>query len=157
MSLMFAIKKTAILSLALISLTGCQSTYNQKSLGSPTTTGLDILTAESQKAVLAQKSFQTQQFSYQKSLQTKQLKFTVDVLNVDYIGTPEVLLASIANNFGYRYLENGPARTLPIVNFTNRKETGFEVVKDVAVFIDGYASITIDNQNKTILLTYLSN
>ena len=138
---------------AVITMTGGQVTPR---IDSPSATALDILTAESQKAVLAQQGYKTKQASYQQSLQVKQRNFSVTVLDVDYIGPPEVLLASIANNFGYRYLENGPTRTLPIVNFTHRKETGFEVVKDVGVFIDGYDNITIYNQNKTIILNYLT-
>ena len=90
-----------------------------------------------------------------KNLQVKQAKFNVDVINANYIGTPEVLLNSIANYYGYRYLETGYQRTLPIVNFTNRKQTGFELVKDIAVFINGSANIIVDNQNKTITLSYV--
>lgn len=147
-------KTLLALSAALFSLVGCQS-MSQSVNTSPSSTSLEILSQQSQKAVLAQMSLKTAQAENLKNLQVKQAKFTTDIINANYIGSPEVLLNSIANHFGYRYLENGPARTLPIVNFTDRKQTGFETVKDVGVFIDGYANITVDHQNKTILLTYL--
>lgn len=147
-------KTLLALSAALFSLVGCQS-MSQSVSTSPSSTSLEILSQQSQKAVLAQMSLKTAQAENLKNLQVKQAKFTTDIINANYIGSPEVLLNSIANHFGYRYLENGPARTLPIVNFTDRKQTGFETVKDVGVFIDGYANITVDHQNKTILLTYL--
>lgn len=147
-------KTLLALSAALFSLVGCQS-MSQSVNTSPSSTSLETLSQQSQKAVLAQMSLKTAQAENLKNLQVKQAKFTTDIINANYIGSPEVLLNSIANHFGYRYLENGPARTLPIVNFTDRKQTGFETVKDVGVFIDGYANITVDHQNKTILLTYL--
>ena len=114
-----------------------------------------LLAQESQKAVLAQESLKNARVDQMKNLQVKQAKFNVDVINANYIGTPEVLLNSIANHYGYRYLETGYQRTLPIVNFTNRKQTGFELVKDIAVFINGSANIIVDNQNKTITLSYV--
>ncbi len=148
-------KKLFALSATVFFLFGCQST--PKSIqASPSVASIEILSQESQRAVLAQMSLKTAQAENLKGIQVKQAKFTTDIIDANYIGTPEVLLNSVANHFGYRYLENGPSRTLPIVNFVNRKETGFELVKDIGVFIDGYANITIDHQNKTILLTYLA-
>lgn len=147
-------KTLLALSATLFSLVGCQSVSNPVNSTS-STTPMEILAQNSQKAVLAQMSLKTAQAESLKRMQVQQAKFTTDIINSNYIGSPEVLLNSIANHFGYRYLENGPTRTLPIVNFTDRKQTGFETVKDVGVFIDGYANITVDHQNKTILLTYL--
>lgn len=133
-------------------LTGCQST---------TTTSLNpvsplnIIAQESQKAVIAQQSLKTAQSAQLRELQVKQARFNVDVLNVNYIGTPQVLLNSVATHFGYRYLEAGPERALSVVNFTNRKVTANELVKDVGVFVNGQANIVIDHQNKTIVLQTL--
>lgn len=134
---------------------GCQTTPDTIQ-ATPSYASIEILAQESQRAVLAQMSLKTAQAETLKNIQVKQAKFTTDIIDSNYIGTPEVLLNSVANHFGYRYLENGPSRTLPIVNFVERKQTGFELVKDIGVFIDGYANITIDHQNKTILLTYLA-
>ena len=148
------LKKTIVgVSIAVAMLmTGCQSTYNSDlNPVSP----LNIIAQESQKAVVAQQSLKTAQEGQLRNLQIKQARFNVDVLNVNYIGTPEVLLASVAANFGYRYLEAGPVRALSVVNFTNRKVTANELVKDVGVFINGQANIVIDHQNKTIVLQYL--
>lgn len=140
--------------------TGCQSNPNMgKKIGASqmSESTIEILAQESQKAVIAQQSLQTAQAEHLKTLKVKQARFNVDVINANYIGSPEILLNSVANHYGYRYLENGAAHTLPIVNFTNRKETGFELVKDIGVFVDGHANITIDHLNKTIVLTYLAN
>lgn len=152
------LKPILALSSILLCLGGCQtvSTNSNRAINqNPSVESLDILSQRTQEAVLAQLSLKTAQAETLKNMQTKQAKITTDIINTDYIGSPEVLLNSISNHFGYRYLENGPTRMLPIVNFTDRKQTGFETVKDVAVFIDGYANITVDHQNKTILLTYL--
>lgn len=149
-------KKTLITisTILCVSLTaGCQTT-NTISQDTIAQSSIEILAQESQKALLAQQSFKTAQAEQLRQIQVKQARFNVDVIDANYIGTPEVLLNSIANTFGYRYLEAGPVRPLPIVNFTNRKVTGFELVKDVGVFVDSYANITVDHQNKTIVLQY---
>lgn len=143
-----------LLTLSLIGLSGCQTSQNinQEVLSDAP---LQILAQKSQDALLASTSLKNARLENLKQIQIKQTKIDTDIMTVDYIGTPEMLLNSIANQFGYRYLESGSHRQLPIVNFTNRKETGLEMVKDVAVFLDGYANINVDVQNKTILLTYL--
>lgn len=134
--------------------TGCQSHNGHIKENQITTASLEILAQESQKAVLAQKSLKTAQAEELRQIQRKQGRINVDLINANYIGTPEVLLNSVAASYGYRYLESGSAKNLPIVNFTNRKVTALELVKDVGVFVDGYANITVDHQNKTIILTY---
>ncbi len=146
-------KKLLLISCIAQVLVGCQTSHvvDANTMG---TAPLEILAEESQKAVLAQQSLKTARLEEMKTLQVRQSKFNVDVLNANYIGTPEVFLNSIANHFGYRYLEVGKKKTLPIINFTNRKETGFELIKDTAIFVDGYADIVVDNQNKTISLAY---
>lgn len=133
---------------------GCQTHHNLIKDTELSTTSLEILAQESQKALIAQQSLKTAQAESLKLKQAKQARFNVDLINANYIGYPEILLNSIAATYGYRYLESGPAKTLPVVNFTNRKVTAFELVKDVAVFVDGHANITVDHQNKTIILTY---
>ena len=139
---------------SVILISGCQSHTALVKESELSASSLEILAQESQKALLAQQSLKTAQAAHLKQLQTKQAKFNVDLINANYIGSPEVLLNSIAATYGYRYLESGPSKTLPVVNFTNRKVTAFELVKDIGVFIDAYANITIDHQNKTIILTY---
>lgn len=134
--------------------TGCQTHTSLISNSELSATSLEILAQESQKALIAQQSLKTAQAEHLKLKQAKQARFNVDLINANYIGYPEILLNSIAATYGYRYLEAGPAKTLPVVNFTNRKVTAFELVKDVAVFVDGHANITVDHQNKTIVLTY---
>lgn len=148
-------RKTLLLVVgATMLLAGCQTQSNLISNSELSSSSLEILAQESQKALIAQQSLKTAQAEHLKQLQAKQARFNVDLINANYIGYPEILLNSIAATYGYRYLEAGPAKTLPIVNFTNRKVTAFELVKDIAVFIDGQASITVDHQNKTIVLTY---
>ncbi|OIH08586.1 hypothetical protein A7M79_07165 [Acinetobacter baumannii] len=151
-------KKSTILAASILLLAGCQSIDNKAAISSSMnpSSALEILAQKSQDAVLAQQSLKTAQAENLREIKIKQANFTTTVIKVDYIGSPDVLLNSVANRFGYRFLENGYARTLPIVNFSNRQETGFELVKDIAVFLNGEANITVDNQNKTILLTYIS-
>ena len=146
----------AISSLLILTGTGCQTSISALSTNNSEirTNVLDIIADESQKALLAQQSLKNSQEQTLKTLRIKQSRIDHDVLIVDFIGMPELLLASTAQNFGYRYLENGRKKALPVVNFTSRKLTGTELVKDIAVMIDGNADITLDHQNKTILLTY---
>lgn len=145
-------KITTIIALAALG-AGCQT---NKVIGSESLSqsSIEIIAQESQKALLAQQSYKTAQAENLRQIQVKQARFNVDLIDANYIGTPEVLLNSVANTFGYRYLEAGPVRSLPIVNFTNRKVTGFELVKDVGIFVDSYANIIVDHQNKTIVLQY---
>lgn len=142
------------LGLMSVALVGCHGKSNLVKESELATSSLEILADESQKALIAQQSLKTAQAEALKQIQKKQARFNVDVVNVNYIGKPEVLLNSVANSYGYRYIEAGSAKTLPVVNFTNRKVTAFELVKDVAVFIDAYADINIDHQNKTLTLIY---
>jgi hypothetical protein len=146
----------AAIAVASVSLAGCQSNTSAliKHNESAQLSVLSIVAEESQKALLAQTSLKNAQKERVEKLRIQQSKINHDLILVDYIGAPELLLTSTAQHFGYRYLESGKKRALNIVNFTNRKVTGTELVKDIATFIDGQADITLDHQNKTILLTY---
>lgn len=148
------LKKTLFLIMGSAFLVGCQSHSNLISESNLTSSSLEILAKESQKALIAQQSLKTAQAADLEIKQKKQSRFNVDLINANYIGAPEVLLNSIATTYGYRYLEAGPTKTLPVVNFTNRHVTALELVKDISVFIDGQAHVTVDHQNKTIILTY---
>lgn len=132
---------------------GCVS--NQIDRSELSAAPLNILAQKSQEAVLASNSLKNARLENLKQIQQQQAKIDTDLIVLDYIGAPENLLNSIANHFGYRYLEVGAQRSLPIVNFTSRQETGLEAIKDIAVFVDGYANINVDQQNKTVLLTYI--
>lgn len=147
-------KKTLFIIASTVLFAGCQGHSNIITESALSTSSLEILATESQKALIAQQSLKTAQAADLEIKQKKQARFNVDVINANYIGAPEVILNSVANTYGYRYLEAGPTKTLPIVNFTNRKVTAFELVKDIAVFVDAQANITVDHQNKTIILTY---
>jgi hypothetical protein len=48
---------------------------------------------------------------------------------VDFVGDSQTLLQSVAYRFGYRFIEAGNIRQLPIVNFHKRKMTGADLVK----------------------------
>ena len=148
------LKKTLLVIASASIFAGCQGHSNLISESALSTTSLEILASESQKALIAQQSLKTAQAADLEIKQKKQARFNVDIINANYIGAPEVILNSVANTYGYRYLEAGPTKTLPIVNFTNRKVTAFELVKDIAVFVDAQATITVDHQNKSIILTY---
>lgn len=148
------LKKTLLVIASASIFAGCQGQSNLISESALSTTSLEILASESQKALIAQQSLKTAQAADLEIKQKKQARFNVDIINANYIGAPEVILNSVANTYGYRYLEAGPTKTLPIVNFTNRKVTAFELVKDIAVFVDAQATITVDHQNKSIILTY---
>lgn len=145
-----------VVSIAASTLVGCHSSTSAliKPNEASQLSILNVVAEESQKALLAQTSLKNAQQQRVEKLRIQQSKINHDLILVDYIGAPELLITSTAQHFGYRYLESGKKRALNLVNFTNRKLTGTELVKDIATFIDGQADITLDHQNKTILLTY---
>ncbi|HCA5182306.1 TPA: DotD/TraH family lipoprotein [Acinetobacter baumannii] len=133
-----------------LAISGCQS-YNPSQLhvSSP----LQILSQASQEALIAQQNLKNTTAIHMQQVQNKQLNINHDLINIDYIGDPVPLLKSIASQYSYRFVESGPTQELPIVNFNKKSLTGVEALRDISSFIST-ASITLDHQNKSILLTY---
>ena len=129
--------------------TGCASTMSPLNVSSP----LQIISEKAQEAMIAQQNLKNTTAIHMKSLHEKQGNINHDLLRIDYIGDPLPLIKSIASQFGYRFIESGPTHELPIVNFNKKSLTGVEALRDISAFLNT-ASITLDHQNKSILLSY---
>ncbi|WP_323127859.1 DotD/TraH family lipoprotein [Acinetobacter pittii] len=102
---------------------------------------------------MAQQNLKNSSAIQMQTVQKKQGSINHDLLNIDYIGDPIPLIKSISRQYGYRFVEAGPTHELPIVNFNKKRLTGVEALRDVSAYLNT-ASITLDHQNKSILLTY---
>lgn len=114
---------------------------------------LSILSEASQEALIAQQNLKNSTAIQMQSAQNKQGSINHDLLKIDYIGDPVPLIKSISSQYGYRFVESGPTHELPIVNFNKKSITGVEALRDISAYLNT-ASITLDHQNKSILLTY---
>ena len=147
--MMYKKKLLAALSCSLV-LTACSSTNTSHlNVSSP----LQILSDASQEALIAQQNLKNSTAIHMQAVQQKQGSINHDLLKIDYIGDPVPLIKSIASQYGYRFVESGPTHELPIVNFNKKSLTGVEALRDISAFMNT-ASITLDHQNKSILLTY---
>lgn len=131
-------------------MSGC-TTYDvaQLRVSSP----LSIISEASQEALIAQQNLKNSTAKQMQSAQNKQGSINHDLLKIDYIGDPIPLIKSISSQYGYRFVESGPTHELPIVNFNKKSVTGVEALRDISAYLST-ASITLDHQNKSILLTY---
>lgn len=142
-------KLLAILSCSLV-ITACSTNNASKlNVASP----LQIISEASQEALIAQQNLKNSTAAQMQSVHQKQGSINHDLLKIDYIGDPIPLIKSIASQYGYRFVESGPTHELPIVNFNKKSLTGVEALRDISAFMNT-ASITLDHQNKSILLTY---
>lgn len=142
-------KLLAILSCSLV-ITACSTNNASKlNVASP----LQIISEASQEALIAQQNLKNSTATQMQSVHQKQGSINHDLLKIDYIGDPIPLIKSIASQYGYRFVESGPTHELPIVNFNKKRLTGVEALRDISAFMNT-ASITLDHQNKSILLTY---
>lgn len=113
-----------------------------------------IITEKVNEAVQAQRELAAATQEGQAALVRKQAAFTVDEVDVDYIGQPQPLLEAIAYRYGYRYVESGKRTELATVNLRIRKERVPEVIADVARQVADGAEVVIDHNAKALRLLY---
>ena len=87
----------------------------------------------------------------------KQEKLESDVIDVDWIGSPNEFLQMMADRYGYRYIEAGSRASLRSINIFVRKSPAIEVLRDVATQINNRADVQLDMDQKVIRLVYRSN
>lgn len=142
-------KLLSVLAIGLM-MSGCASRdVTQLNVASP----LSIISEASQEALIAQQNLKNSSAIQMQTVQKKQGSINHDLLNIDYIGDPIPLIKSISSQYGYRFVEAGPTHELPIVNFNKKRVTGVEALRNISAYLNT-ASITLDHQNKSILLTY---
>lgn len=115
---------------------------------------LSIISQESQEALNAQKALVAYREANNRKLALNSRVIETDQIVIDYVGKPQPLIASIAIEYGYRFVENGMRTELPTVNFTNQYVTPESALIDLAARIDPLASIAINKQDKIITLVY---
>lgn len=141
---------TSSILLLTLSTTACQTAR----IPAERTTPLAIISKEAQKALIEQQAFRDLAQKNQNTLAIRQSRIDADILVVDYIGAPQPLLESTALHYGYRYLENGKPSELPIINFNKSQVTGKELLKQIGTLLSTQANVVLDQNNKTILLSY---
>ncbi|MCL2875789.1 MAG: DotD/TraH family lipoprotein [Betaproteobacteria bacterium] len=87
----------------------------------------------------------------------KQAKLETDVIDVDWIGSPNEFLQMMADRYGYRYIEAGARTKLRTVNVFTRKSPAIEVLRDVATQIGRSADVHLEMEKKVIRLVYKTN
>lgn len=149
----FLLATTIISSLIM---TGCATTqdtsYANGSISSYSP--LEIVAQESQKALQAQQILTKFKQAQNATLDIRQRNFETDKIVVDYIGKPRNLLSSIAIKYGYRFLEVGTTRDLPIVNFTQVYGTPSDIIVNLDAQLQNQAKIAINENEKVITLIY---
>ena len=143
-----------LMGLTLTGIVGCQSYYYVPSPKFDVESPLGILSKNAQDAVAEQQTYALTQRQFTENLAINQANFRKDVIIVDFVGDPQTLLQSAAYRFGYRFIEAGNIRQLPIVNFHKRKLTGFDLVKNTALQLGKSATVEVDELNKTITLIH---
>lgn len=147
---------------SVVQLTGCatmSANNNRVALSKTapsyqTESALDIVSQESQKALLAQQVLTKYRQTYSETMDYRQRSFEQDRVMIDYIGRPQTALASIAIKYGYRFIEQGTMHDLPVVNFTQYYATPEQIVVSIDAQIGGAAKVSVDKHNKVITLIY---
>lgn len=141
-----------------IAISGCATSSNLSkgaNIAYPTNENvLDIISAESQKAMNAAKQLSKYQDSYNATLDYRQRQFETDQVMIDYIGKPNTVLNSIAIRYGYRYIELGKPQDLPTVNFTQYWTTPNNAVVNINAKLGNTANVALDKKQKVITLIY---
>lgn len=88
------------------------------------------------------------------TLPRKQIMLERDRINVDYIGKPESLLQTLANRYGYQYIEIGKRSELPTINIRQGEVTPELLIENIKVQINEAADLLIDKRDKTLRLVY---
>lgn len=115
---------------------------------------IQIVSQESQKALIAQQSLTKYKQKYNQMIAISQANFELDKILIDYIGKPEPLLNSIAIKYGYRFLEFGHKTNMPTVNFTKYHTTPSDALVAINAQLGELASITLDKEQKVITISY---
>ena len=84
----------------------------------------------------------------------KQSSLNTDLVDIDFIGSPQEILQTFALRYGYRYVEIGKYKRINPVNIRVVKASPENVLRNIGYQIDRSADVTLDQKSKTIRLTY---
>lgn len=150
---MNSMKKSIVLVLAGLILTGCSSTKKEVEPDSEAFAHRMIadkvaLAANAQHdyvAILAEGMI---------VLTRKQAALDTDQVDVDFIGKPRELLQTFAYRYGYKFVETGKSRTLKTVNVRVTRMSPIEVLRNIGYQINNAADVELDRNTKTLRLIY---
>ena len=84
----------------------------------------------------------------------KQAALDKDEVDIDYNGKAQPLLESIANRYGYKYLEIGKRSDLKMINVRVERARVLDVLRTVGLQIDQGADVVLDRDAKVVRLIY---
>lgn len=104
----------------------------------------------------AQRDFAQMQAEHRAELAIKQARLEDDRVDIDYIGSPQELLQTVANRYGYRYVEIGARTNLKPVNIRFANTDAVELLRSVGQQVHASADVVLDKSERTIRLVYKS-
>jgi len=108
------------------------------------------------QAVQAQQAFQEVLAENARTLTLKQKAIATDQVDIDYIGTPQDILQTIAYRYGYAYVETGRREDLRIINVRLNKTAPINVLRSISYQISYGAKVVLDKNAKQLRLVYLN-
>ena len=147
---------TLLATTAIFSVVGCASLNPgiDRDMNIESYSPLEIISQESQKALQAQQILTKYKQNMNQTLDYRQRSFETDKIVVDYIGKPRNVISSIAIKYGYRFVEVGQPRDLPIVNFTQVYSTPEQLLINLNAQLGDQADLAINKNEKIITLVY---
>lgn len=102
----------------------------------------------------AQREFAQMQAEHRAEIAVRQYRLDSDVIDVDYIGSPQELLQTMANRYGYTYVEIGRHTALKPVNVRFASTSPIELLRSVGHQVHASADVVLDKGERTIRLIY---
>lgn len=140
----------------IFSVVGCTATHSgiNRNVNIQTYSPIEIISQESQKALHAQQILTKYKQAQNQTLDYRQKSFETDKIVVDFIGKPRDVISSVAIKYGYRFIEVGNPRDLPIVNFTQVYSTPENLLINLNAQLQNQAELSINKNEKIITLVY---
>lgn len=102
----------------------------------------------------AQRDFAQLQAEHHAELALRQAQIDADRIDIDYIGSPQELLQTVANRYGYRYVEIGKRTNLKPINVRFDDTAPMELLRTVGHQVNASADVVLDKPERTIRLVY---
>lgn len=102
----------------------------------------------------AQRDFAQMQAEHRADIAVRQHQLDSDLIDVDYIGSPQELLQTMANRYGYVYVEIGRHTALKPVNVRFARTSPVELLRSVGHQVHASADVVLDKNERAIRLIY---
>lgn len=149
--------KVGSLGLAIVLLGGCATVDKHPPLPTSGSQYIsNVMADDVTQAVQAQQAFEEVLAENARTLSLKQKAIDTDQVDIDYIGTPQELLQTMAYRYGYRYVETGKREDLRVINVRVKKTSPVNVLRSIAYQIAYGAKVVLDKRTKELRLVYLN-